>query len=200
MALALDGSLALTSRIRNISGTHFSFFFVQHPYFAVPDISDVRVEGLDTLHYLDNLDDTKRSTEQGAITFECKMDRVYLRSVGEIAVFDHNQRNRKTFLIKKEGLPDAVVWNPWKENRHGGTPHFGPEEYTHMVCIGGATVENPIILKPNEEWTGKLILQTVFHTRELRDHSNTGIIFNSKNIGSMLHIHIFSHVLFFLFL
>lgn len=35
--------------------------------------SEVRIEGLETTDYLDNLSDRKRFTEQGAVTFESQV-------------------------------------------------------------------------------------------------------------------------------
>ncbi|KAL8131007.1 hypothetical protein AgCh_007073 [Apium graveolens] len=49
----------------------FSFSFGYHTYLSVSDICEVRIEGLETLNYLDNLSYRKCFTEQGdAITFE----------------------------------------------------------------------------------------------------------------------------------
>ncbi|RRT58361.1 hypothetical protein B296_00028745 [Ensete ventricosum] len=85
--------------------------------------SEVRIEGLETLDYLDNLCQRKRFTEQGdAVTFESEVtplsyelynanftnlqvDRIYLGSPNVIAVLDHEKK--RTFLIKKKGLPDV---------------------------------------------------------------------------------------------
>lgn len=116
----------------------------------------MRVEGLETLDYLDNLCNRERFTEQGdALTFESEVDRVYLSSSDVIAVFDHEKK--RTFLIKKEGLPDVVVWNPW-EKKSKAIADLGDEEYKHMLCVDGAAIEKPISLKPGEEWTGRLEL------------------------------------------
>lgn len=159
VALAFDGSLTLTSRIRNINCKPFSFSIAYHTYFAVSDISEVRVEGLETLDYLDSLCNRERFTEQGdALTFESEVDRVYLSSSDVIAVFDHEKK--RTFLIKKEGLPDVVVWNPW-EKKSKAIADLGDEEYKHMLCVDGAAIEKPITLKPGEEWTGRLELSVV---------------------------------------
>ncbi|KAK4338478.1 hypothetical protein RND71_042965 [Anisodus tanguticus] len=156
VALAFDGSLTLISRIRNINCKPFSFSIAYHTYFAVSDISEVRVEGLETLDYLDNLCNRERFTEQGdALTFESEVDRVYLSSSDVAAIFDHEKK--RTFLIKKEGLPDVVVWNPW-EKKSKAIADFGDEEYKHMLCVDGAAIEKPITLKPGEEWTGRLEL------------------------------------------
>ncbi|KAL0659644.1 hypothetical protein Bca4012_080229 [Brassica carinata] len=162
VSLALDGNLTLISRVRNINSKPFSFSIAYHTYFSISDISEVRVEGLETLDYLDNLFEKERFTEQGdTLTFESEIDRVYLNSRDVVAVFDHEKK--RTFLIKKEGLPDVVVWNPWDKKAKALTD-LGDEEYKHMLCVDGAAIEKPINLKPGEEWTGKLNLSLVLST------------------------------------
>nr|KJB41274.1 hypothetical protein B456_007G105200 [Gossypium raimondii] len=106
VSLAADGSLALISRIRNVNGKPFSFSFAYHTYLSVSDISEVRIEGLETLDYLDNLCQKERFTEQGdAITFESEVDRVYLSTPNVVAVLDHERK--RTYVIRKDGLPDV---------------------------------------------------------------------------------------------
>ncbi|KAI8545010.1 hypothetical protein RHMOL_Rhmol07G0009900 [Rhododendron molle] len=159
VSLAADGKLTLISRIRNINGKPFSFSFAYHTYLSVSDISEVRIEGLETLDYLDNLCQRERFTEQGdAITFESEVDRLYLSSPNVIAVLDHERK--RTYVIRKEGLPDVVVWNPW-EKKSRAMSDFGDEEYKQMLCVNGAAILKPITLKPGEEWTGRLELTAV---------------------------------------
>jgi len=159
VSLAADGKLTLISRIRNINGKPFSFSFAYHTYLSVSDISEVRIEGLETLDYLDNLCQRKRFTEQGdAITFESEVDRVYLSSPNVIAVLDHERK--RTYVIRKEGLSDVVVWNPW-EKKSRAMLDFGDDEYKQMLCVNGAAIEKPVTLKPGEEWTGRLELTVV---------------------------------------
>ncbi|GAV76014.1 Aldose_epim domain-containing protein [Cephalotus follicularis] len=161
VALEPGGDLMLTSRIRNTNpnGKPFTFTFAYHTYLSVSDIGEVRVEGLETLDYLDNLQKKERFTEQGdAITFESEVDRVYLSTPTKIAVLDHERK--RTFVIRKDGLPDTVVWNPW-DKKAKAMADFGDEEYKHMLCVEAAAVENSITLKPGEEWKGTLELSAV---------------------------------------
>ncbi|KAK4747900.1 hypothetical protein SAY87_014486 [Trapa incisa] len=158
VSLSEDGYLTMISRIRNINCKPFNFSIAYRTYFSISDISEVRVEGLETLDYLDNLCQRERFTEQGdAITFESEVDRVYLSS-SDIAIFDHERK--RTFIIRKEGLPDVVVWNPW-DKKAKALNDLGDEEYKHMLCVDGAAIEKPIPLKPGEEWTGRLELSFV---------------------------------------
>ncbi|URD73109.1 Aldose 1-epimerase [Musa troglodytarum] len=161
VALGLGGDLMLTSRIRNTNadGKPFSFTFAYHTYFSVSDISELRVEGLETLDYLDNLKERERFTEQGdAITFESGVDKIYLSTPTKIAIIDHEKK--RTFVLRKDGLPDAVVWNPW-DRKAKAMPDFGDDEYKHMLCVEAAAIEKPITLKPGEEWKGRLELSAV---------------------------------------
>nr|KJB41269.1 hypothetical protein B456_007G105200 [Gossypium raimondii] len=162
VSLAADGSLALISRIRNVNGKPFSFSFAYHTYLSVSDISEVRIEGLETLDYLDNLCQKERFTEQGdAITFESEVDRVYLSTPNVVAVLDHERK--RTYVIRKDGLPDVVVWNPW-EKKSKSMVDFGDDEYKQMLCVDGAVIEKPVTLKPGEEWTGRVELSVVAST------------------------------------
>ncbi|RLM64691.1 putative glucose-6-phosphate 1-epimerase isoform X1 [Panicum miliaceum] len=161
VALASGGDLILTSRIRNtnIDGRTFSFQFAYHTYLSVSDISEIRVEGLETLDYLDNLNEKERFTEQGdAIVFEAEVDKIYLDAPPKIAIIDHEKK--RTYVLRKDGLPDTVVWNPW-DKKSKNTQDLGDEEYKHMLCVEPAAVEKPITLKPGEEWKGRMELSAV---------------------------------------
>lgn len=152
-------NLTVTSRIRNTDTKPFTFTFALHTYFSVSDISEVRVEGLETLDYFDNLQNKERFTEQGdAITFDSEVDRVYLSTPTKIAVIDHEKK--RTFVLRKEGLPDAVVWNPW-DKKSKSIADFGDDDYKRMVCVEAAAIEYPITLNPGEEWKGRQEISAV---------------------------------------
>ncbi|XP_043723257.1 putative glucose-6-phosphate 1-epimerase [Telopea speciosissima] len=153
------GKLTLIPRVRNTDNKAFSFTFALRNYLSVSDISEVRVEDLETLDYFDNLKERERFTEQAdAITFDGEVDRVYLSTPKKIAIIDHEKK--RTLVLRKEGLPDAVVWNPW-DKKAKALPDFGDEDYKSMLCVDAVIVENPIVLKPSEEWTGRQELSIV---------------------------------------
>uniref|UniRef100_A0A0R0EHC5 Glucose-6-phosphate 1-epimerase n=1 Tax=Glycine max TaxID=3847 RepID=A0A0R0EHC5_SOYBN len=65
------GKLILIPRVRNTANKAFSFSFTLCNYLSVSDISEVRIEGLETLDYFDNLLNRSRFTEQAdALTFD----------------------------------------------------------------------------------------------------------------------------------
>ncbi|XP_054782027.1 uncharacterized protein LOC129289273 [Prosopis cineraria] len=154
VSLAPEGNLTLISRIRNINrdGKPFTFSFAYNSHFLVPDIGEVRIEGFETYDYLDNLKNKERFTEQGdSLTFEEEIDRVYLNTSNKIAIIDHGRK--KTYVLRKDGLPDAGVWNPWEKKAKA---ILGKDEYLQMVNVQPARVEKGTTIKPGEEWKGKL--------------------------------------------
>eukprot|EP00270_Netrium_digitus_P008836 TRINITY_DN2665_c0_g1_i1.p1 TRINITY_DN2665_c0_g1~~TRINITY_DN2665_c0_g1_i1.p1 ORF type:complete len:304 (+),score=24.21 TRINITY_DN2665_c0_g1_i1:139-1050(+) len=173
MRVSLDksGHLSSVLRVSNTDTKSFSFTFALHTYLSVSDISEVRIEGLETMDYLDNLEQGKRVTDQGdSLTFDSEVDRIYLSTPSRIAIVDHSKK--KTFLVSKDGLPDAVVWNPW-DRKAKAMSDFGDEDYKRMVCVEAAAVEKPIVLKPGEEWIAKQELSTVsssFYSGQLDPH------------------------------
>ncbi|GKV37197.1 hypothetical protein SLEP1_g45255 [Rubroshorea leprosula] len=153
------GKLTLIPRVRNTDNKAFSFTFGLCNYLSVSDIGEVRVEGLETLDYFDNLMDRERFTEQAdAVTFDGEIDRVYLRTPTKIAIIDHGKK--RTFELRKAGMPDAVVWNPWEKKAKALTD-LGNGDYKTMLCVNSAAVETQIVLKPSEEWQGRQELCTV---------------------------------------
>nr|GFA39378.1 putative glucose-6-phosphate 1-epimerase isoform X2 [Tanacetum cinerariifolium] len=98
--------MTIISQIKNTDTTSFAFTLAFQNYLSVSDISEVRVEGLETLDFLDNLNHGKRFTEQpDAITFDGEVDRVYTKTSGNIAIIDHERK--RTMVIRNEALPDA---------------------------------------------------------------------------------------------
>lgn len=157
--IGFNGELTSIIRVRNTDTKPFTFTFALHTYLSVSDISEVRIEGLETLDFLDNLQEKERFTEQGdAITFDSEVDRIYLGTPTKIAIIDHDKK--RTFVLKKEGLPDAVVWNPW-EKKAKAMADFGDDEYKHMLCVEAAAVEKAITLKPGEEWKARQEISAV---------------------------------------
>ncbi|PPD95571.1 hypothetical protein GOBAR_DD07393 [Gossypium barbadense] len=137
VALGPTGDLMLTSRIRNTNtdGKSFTFRFAYQTYFFVTDI---------------------RSGKQ--CEMQSAVDKVYLSTPTKIAILDHERK--RTFELRKDGLPDAVVWNPW-DKKAKSMADFGDNEYMHMLCVEAACVEEPITLKPGEEWKGRQEISAV---------------------------------------
>ncbi|MCE3214937.1 hypothetical protein HAX54_000313 [Datura stramonium] len=144
------GRLTLIPSVKNTDNKSFSFIFGLRNYLSISDISEVRIEGLETLDYLDCLLQQERFTEQAdAITFDGEVHRVYLSTPPKIAIIDHGKK--RTFVLRKEGLPDTVLLNPW-DKVSKVIPDLGMEDYKIMMLVDSTTFEKPIFLKPHQEW------------------------------------------------
>ncbi|ESQ54707.1 hypothetical protein EUTSA_v10025755mg [Eutrema salsugineum] len=154
--LGPEGDLTLTSRIKNIDVKPFNFTMALHPYFSVSDISEIQVEGLQNLNYLDQQKNRARFTDHDkAITFKSQLDRIYLSTPNEIRIVDN--KKKKTIVVYKEGQVDSVVWNPWEKK----VVDLGAEDYRRFVTVESAAIEKPITVKPGEEWKGILQMTVV---------------------------------------
>ncbi|KAJ0921669.1 putative glucose-6-phosphate 1-epimerase [Helianthus annuus] len=110
------------------------------------------------LDYLDNLQNRTRFTEtKDTITIDSEFDRIYLSTPKKVAVLDHG--NKRTVFVRKDGLPDAVVWNPW-EKKAKTIVDLREDEYKYMIAVEAAAIEKPVTLQPGEEWKGRLELST----------------------------------------
>ncbi|CAN8325956.1 unnamed protein product [Cochlearia groenlandica] len=156
VALGHKGDLTLTPRVKNSDVKPFNFTFAFHPYFSVSDISEIQVEGLRNLDYLDQQKNRTRFTDHcKAITFNSQLDRLYLSAPNKIRIVD--RKRKKTIVVHKEGQADAIVWNPWDKK----VSDLGVEDYKRFVAVESAAVEKPILLKPGQEWKGILQMSVV---------------------------------------
>jgi len=120
-----------------------------HSYFAVSDITQVRIEGLEGVSYLNTLESWEQQNVQaGDITFTAETDRIYQDTPDLISVIDPEWKRR--IQIQTIGSNSSVVWNPWVEK----TKTFSDMEadgWQNMVCVETANVMSDIVtLKPGD--------------------------------------------------
>lgn len=148
-----EGALQQEMRVTNTGSDEMSFTGALHTYYAVDDISTVKVEGLQGVTYKDSLDGGKQVVEaQGAVTFASEVDRIYCSAPDVIKVA--GAAPGRSLTLTKAGFPDAVVWNPWVAKAQA-MADFGDEEYKVMLCIEPAVAgSGPVTLPPGQTWTG----------------------------------------------
>jgi len=113
-----------------------------HTYFKVGDISQVYLHGLDDTDYLDKPDNFERKRQQGPITINKEVDRIYLDTTGDCVIED-KALNRNIIIIKC-GSHSTVVWNPGKEiaDKMGD---LGGEGYKKMLCVESSNAAEDIV-------------------------------------------------------
>ena len=120
-----------------------------HTYFAVSDVRQIAIHGLDGCRYLDKVDGGKRKSQSGAVTFTEETDRIYLDSTADCVIDDPGLKRR--IVIRKRGSRSTVVWNPWVEKAEK-LGDMGENGYLNMVCVESANVaEDVVVIPPGNE-------------------------------------------------
>jgi glucose-6-phosphate 1-epimerase len=137
-AVTFGAELAIALTVRNSGDDEYSFEEALHTYFAVKDIRQVTVEGLDGAPLLERAPDTggDLALQVGPVTFIRETDRVYA-SMAPLAIMD--PAGRRVIRVVKEGSGTTVVWNPWSA-KAAAMPDFGDDEWPNMVCVETANV------------------------------------------------------------
>ncbi|HEY3325855.1 MAG TPA: D-hexose-6-phosphate mutarotase [Novimethylophilus sp.] len=135
--------LALTVELitENTGDTAFELSEALHTYFAVGDIENIRILGLDGCSYFDKLDGGTR-IQRGPIDIHTEVDRVFMDTISDCVIEDSLLKRR--IRIAKSGSRSTVVWNPWaaKASRMGD---MGENGYRSMVCVESANAMNSLV-------------------------------------------------------
>ena len=152
-----SSELTLELLLTNTGQTPLRFEEALHAYFKIEDIRDIRLHGLDGVHYLDKTDGGREKVQDGAIAIVSETDRVYLDTPHEIELDDQVLLRRIT--VSKETSLTTVVWNPWAEKAKA-LSDLGDEEWRRMVCIETSNVGDfAVNLAPGERHRMKAALR-----------------------------------------
>lgn len=122
-----------------------------HSYFAVKDVRQVHIEGLDGLRYVETLENWEERQQTGDLHFTGETDRVYLNTPHQLSIVDPGWQRR--IQVQTSGSQSAVVWNPWIE-RAKNLPDMADDGWQHMVCVETANVLNDVVtLAPDDMHT-----------------------------------------------
>lgn len=147
-----EGWLEMHLQAANTGRTAWSFTAAIHTYFAVPDLRQVEVAGLQGLAYEDMVDAGRVHTEAApALRFDgSEIDRVYRGVNGALALRAEGMRERR---ISQQGFSDVVVWNPGpaKATALGDLPRA---DWQRMLCIEAGAIAQPVEVPPGKTWSG----------------------------------------------
>jgi len=150
-----DNKLLTTLSVKNLNeNDEFDFTTLLHTYLRVPDVEKVEILGLENSGYFDALTSEKMEASGACIDgIHENVDRNYGNTDDEHIL----KYEGRTIEIRKSGLPDTVLWNPWIEKAKG-MKDFRDDEYLEMVCIEAGKVVERQILKAGEVWTCEQVL------------------------------------------
>jgi len=144
-------TLALTTTNRDEQS--FTITSALHSYFAVSDIQNVSIAGLENIPYLDTVTNSLEM-QTGRVRITREVDRIYRQVHNPLTLHDRE----RTVTIKSEGTSSVVVWNPWID-KCARMADMDDGAYQKMVCIETANaLDDARGLDPGAEHTLMAVL------------------------------------------
>jgi glucose-6-phosphate 1-epimerase len=141
--VAVGPTLEMDLEVHNESGEPLAFEEALHTYFAIGDVHQVSVTGLENTAYVDKTDGFREKRRDSApIRIGKETDEVYLNTSASCVIHDPAWSRRVT--IAKTGSHSTVVWNPWIEKSRT-LADMDPEEWREMLCVETANVASNAI-------------------------------------------------------
>ncbi|KAL2827425.1 class II aldolase/adducin N-terminal [Aspergillus cavernicola] len=153
VTLSREG-LGTSLQVQNNGTENFEFQVLLHTYFAIDDISSISVSGLQGKSYIDKTQNASEHTESSSsISITAETDRIY-KSLDPSVPLTISSSSGDLFSITRDGLTDAVVWNPWISKAQS-MGDFSPDDgYKKMICVEAGAVNGWQVLEAGENWEG----------------------------------------------
>ena len=146
LEVTVGSELKLKMTVRNRGSDAAPLAFAFHTYFAVPDVAQAGVTGLEGTTYIDKMDNFARKTQQGAVKIDAVTDRIYLDVPARQTLTSAAGR----FAIDSDAAC-AVVWNAWSNDKN--IADLGEGNHVGYLCVERCDVaDRAITLTPGGEY------------------------------------------------
>ncbi|KAB8059808.1 D-hexose-6-phosphate mutarotase [Janthinobacterium sp. FT14W] len=145
-------TLELRLSVHNTGEQAFPFSAALHSYFAIDQLSEARVGGLQRVRYSDETPQDALQAEE-FLQFDDKLDRIYYQLPGALSL----QSGGHALRLEQQGFTDAVVWNPGAQDA-AALPDLAGDEQPRFICIEPALIQ-PDTLAAGAEWSGRQHLE-----------------------------------------
>jgi glucose-6-phosphate 1-epimerase len=148
LLLALSpGALQLTLVVRNTDVQPLTFTGALHTYFAVDDIAQARLEGLQGRPEWDAVRD-RHALGTSPLRFDAEFDRVYEAASQPLFL---REATHTLTIAQSPSWAHTVVWNPGAQKVLPDLPSDG---YAHILCVEAAQVMQAIAVPVGGTWQG----------------------------------------------
>ena len=139
----------------------FRFEEALHTYNRISDIEQVRLQGLDTVHLLDNTDSNREKTQHGDIAIAAQTDSAYMNTGNAVDLLDPAMQRH--IRLTKDNSLTTVVWNPWREGA-AGLKDLGDGEWKQFLCAEASNIlGDSVNLDPGQEHKMTAVLSVAKH-------------------------------------
>lgn len=128
LKVGLGKSLSFDLALTNTADASAEYSWALHSYFAVADITDVEVEGLSGVSYLDKTRGFARDTLDGLQTFAGEVDRVFEQAPARQKILTPNP-----ITAESDSCHTVITWNPGAEL--AATIGDIGEHFAGFVCV-----------------------------------------------------------------
>lgn len=142
LVITVGAVLQVELAVHNPGTQVFSYGGALHSYYAVSNIGNVQILGLEERSYIDKLDPEQLKRQAGPIIIDQETDRIYVDTTDQCVVDDGGLR--RSIVIAKAGSRSTVVWNPWIDKAQR-MADFGDDEYRSMVCVETANAADDTV-------------------------------------------------------
>ncbi|HEX8463031.1 MAG TPA: D-hexose-6-phosphate mutarotase [Abditibacterium sp.] len=144
MTFSFGDSLGLRFEVTNESAETCRFECALHAYFAVENLDEVRVEGLENQPFRSG-ERGGKETQIGAIRFGEPTTQFFDSSGGAVQIVD---ANRTLHITPRDGWNSTIVWNPGAAMKD-----LTDEDARQFICVeAGAIKESQITLAPGQTY------------------------------------------------
>jgi glucose-6-phosphate 1-epimerase len=142
--------LSMSAINRGADAAPLAFAF--HSYFAVPDVTQASVSGLEGTTFIDKTDNLARKQQQGPVTISAVTERIYLDVPARQTLTSAEGR-----VEIESGASCAVVWNAWSNDKN--IADLGDGNHVGYICVERCDVaDRALTLAPGGEYRSSMTL------------------------------------------
>ena len=131
--------LALSAENRSEQAAPLAFAF--HTYFAVPNVADARVSGLEDKTFIDKTDKMIRKAQRGEVAISAPIDAVFL----DVPAVQTLKTGAGNVQIESDSHC-AVVWNCWTNDKN--IADIGEGNHAGYLCVERGDVADYAVTLP----------------------------------------------------
>ena len=152
LEIVVGKTLRLEMTVENRGQAPAPLAFAFHTYFAVPDVAQAVISGLEGTSFIDKTDNLARKTQQGEFTISAMTDRVYLDVPAKQRI-----KSEDGAITIESPSRCAIVWNAWHNDKNIGD--IGEGNHVGYVCVErGDAADHAVTLAPGAPYRCWMVL------------------------------------------
>jgi glucose-6-phosphate 1-epimerase len=145
--VTIGSALEMELETRNDASEPLTYEEALHAYFAIADIRQASVSGLEGTTFIDKTDGFKRKKlGNEPVQIAKETDQVHVSTQATCVIHDPVWQRR--IIVEKSGSDSTVVWNPWIDKTKGMSD-MAFDDWQGMLCVEVANAaDNAVHLPP----------------------------------------------------